>query len=381
MTAVLITGVRAPIGLDLARSFAAAGWTPHLADSIRPWSARWAGVAGGRIHRLPPPRFAFAAFAAELARLVAELDPALIVPMCEDVFYVAEAGARLGFGTRVFAPPPGVLRTLHSKVEFAALARRCGLAAPETRRVTSREGLDAWRPGADALVFKPEFSRFASHALVRPGAPTLDRIAPTPDAPWAVQDYVAGEELCIWSGAVRGEVVAFAAYRPLWRLGRAASFYFETDRDPALVEVARRVARETGASGQLSFDVIRRADGAIAPIECNPRGVSGLHLFDGEPRLARAIMTGAGPEYPAAEARHLAPAMWLLGLPQALTQRRLAAFRRERARSRDVFAGAPGAAVGALLDAGRFSMIGLSRGRSASGQSTDDIEWNGELIP
>jgi len=380
VTSVLITGVRAPIGLDLARGFAAAGWTPHLADSIRPWSARWAGVAQGRVHRLAPPRFAFEAFAAGLGRLVEELKPALIIPMCEDVFYVAEAGARLGFAELVFAPPPEALRTLHSKVEFAALARRIGLAAPATRRVSSRDDLDAWRPGADQLVFKPEFSRFASHALVRPDARALDRIAPTPDAPWAVQDFVGGEELCIWSAAVRGEVVAFAAYRPLWRLGRSASFYFETDRDPALLEIARRIARETGASGQLSFDVIRGPDGAIAPIECNPRGVSGLHLFDSEPRLAQAIMSGKGLEQPAADARHLAPAMWLLGLPQAMSQGRLDAFRRDLARSQDVFAHEPGAAVGALLDAWRFTMVGLSRGRSASGQSTDDIEWNGEPI-
>jgi NADP-dependent 3-hydroxy acid dehydrogenase YdfG len=32
---ILITGARAPIALDLARSFAAAGWAPHLVDSIR----------------------------------------------------------------------------------------------------------------------------------------------------------------------------------------------------------------------------------------------------------------------------------------------------------------------------------------------------------
>jgi len=380
LSTVLITGARAPIALDLARSFAGAGWTPHLADSIRPWSARWARIAKGRVHRFAPPRFAFPAFAAGLAALVDQLRPALIVPMCEDVFYVAEAATRLGFSDRLFAPTPDALRTLHSKVEFAGLARRCGLAAPGTRRITSRDEVNAWRSGASGLVFKPEFSRFASHALVQPDARALDRVAPTPDAPWAVQDFVAGEKICIWSAAVRGEVVAFAAYRPLWRLGRSASFYFETDRDPALFEVAQAIARETGASGQLSYDVIRQPDGTIAPIECNPRGVSGLHLFDGDPRLARAIMTGLGPEYPMATARHLAPAMWLLGLPQALAQGRTGKFRRDLARSRDIFAADPWSGAGALVDAGRFAMVGLSRGRSASGQSTDDIEWNGEPI-
>ena len=382
MTNVLITGARAPIALDLARSFAAAGWQAHLADSVRPWSARLARGARGRLHHFAAPRFAFEAFAADLARLVERLDPVLIVPTCEEVFYVAEAAARLGFADRVFAPPPATLTMLHSKVAFAALARRCGVAAPSTRRVTSPEELAAFLPDAARLVFKPEFSRFASHTLVRPDADVAGGIRPTPQAAWAVQDYAEGEEICIWSAAIKGRIVAFAAYKPAWRLGRSSSFYFETDHDPALFEMAQAIATATQASGQLSFDVIRRADGVIAPIECNPRGISGLHLFDSDPRLARAIMGQGDLQRPTAEARHLALAMWLLGAPQALVQHRLDTFRRDMARSTDVLSlsGEPWLGLGALLDAGRFTMVGLSRGRSASGQSTDDIEWNGEAI-
>src|SRR5262249_42672740 len=61
VSTILVTGARAPIALDLARSFEAAGHTVHLADSIRPWGARFTGAAGGRLHGLPPPRFAFEA--------------------------------------------------------------------------------------------------------------------------------------------------------------------------------------------------------------------------------------------------------------------------------------------------------------------------------
>jgi hypothetical protein len=376
---VLITGARAPIAVDLARSFEAAGWAADLADSIRPWSVR---LAGRPLLRLAPPRFAFAAFARDLAGLVERLDPALIAPTCEEVFYVAAAADRLGFADRVFAPAPSLLAQLHSKVEFAAVARGCGVATPLTRRVTSIDELACWRERSETLVLKPEFSRFASHALVCPTPRRVDALEPTPDAPWAVQDFVAGEELCIWSAARAGEVVAFAAYRPLWRVGRSSSFYFEADRDPALLAMAQAIARGLGATGQLSFDVIRRPDGVVAPIECNPRGVSGIHLFDADPSLARAI-AGEGPlAMPTADARHLGPAMALIGAPQALLGGRLGDFRRDLARSRDVMrlSGERWAGLGALLDAGRFTMVGLSRGRSASGQSTDDIEWNGEPI-
>jgi hypothetical protein len=377
MSAVLITGARAPIAIDLARSFAAAGHSAHLADTMRPLGARFSGVDRGHQHLFAPPRFAFQRFAGDLAQIVKRLDPALIVPTCEEVFYVAEAAARHGFADRVFAPAPDLLRRLHSKVEFAGLARASDVPAPQTARVTSADELAAFRDRAGELVFKPEFSRFASHALIRPEPEALERVEPSLAAPWAVQEYVPGEEICIWSAARAGKLVAFCAYRPRWRLGRSASFYFEADRDPNLLRMAEAIARSTGASGQLSYDVIRRADGKIMPIECNPRGVSGLHLFDAAPRLAEALLGAADTQTPTADARHLGPAMWLLGAPQALLRGRLQAFRTDLLRSRDALAGG---AAGALMDAARFALVGLGRGRSASGQSTDDIEWNGEPI-
>lgn len=336
----------------------------------------------GRIHRLAPPRFAFPQFAEDLAKLVSELDPRWIIPTCEEVFYVSEAGARLGVANRVYAPPPATLRKLHSKFEFATFARNVGVRAPETSRVVSRDELASWRGRAAEIVLKPEFSRFASHTRVRPKLSEFDAVAPTAEAPWVVQEFAAGEEICIWSACLAGDVVAFAAYKPTWRLGQSASFYFETDNDPALLATTQAIAKATGASGQLSFDVIRGVDGSITPIECNPRGISGIHLFDGNPRLARAIMGEAPLQTPDAEARHLGPAMTLFGTPYALASGKLTQLRHDLARSRDALnvSGEPWLGLGALLDAGRFTLVGLSRGRSASGQSTDDIEWNGEPI-
>ena len=74
--------------------------------------------------------------------------------------------------------------------------------------------------------------------------------------------------------------------------------------------------------------------------------------------------------------------MALFGWPQALVGGRLDAFAQDLKQSRDVLRrpGEPFASAAALLDAGRFALAGLSRGRSAAGQSTDDIEWNGGPI-
>lgn len=292
----------------------------------------------GGLHVLAPPRFAFGAFADDLARLVARLQPRLIVPTCEEVFYVAAAAARDGYADLVLAPAPEQLRTLHSKVSFADFARQAGVTTPDTHRVCSASALASWRHRADAVVLKPEFSRFGSHTRVRPSLAGFDAVAPTPQAPWAVQDFTPGDEVCVWSSSRSGKVVAFAAYRPRWRIGRSASFYFETDADPALLRMTQAIAQAGDITGQMSFDVIRTPDGDIVPIECNPRGVSGIHLFDADARLAQALLGEApSPQTPNVRARHISLAMWLMGAPNALVTGRLPIFHRDLARSRDLY--------------------------------------------
>jgi hypothetical protein len=378
---VLITGARAPVAVDLARSFAAAGYQVHLADSVTPWAARWSRAGRRRIHRLPPARWDFPAFAQRLHALVERLQPALVVPTCEEVFYVAEAAHRHGFADRTFAPPLPLLRRLHSKVEFPALARAAGVPAPDTHAVADRDALLSLAASGGDWVLKPEFSRFGSFARVRPSARELAGLD-LGGRVWALQRFVAGQEICLWSAVRDGRLLASAAYRPAWRWGQSASYAFERVDAPAAVDVARRIAAHTGMTGHLSFDIILTPQGQAVPIECNPRAVSGLHLFDGGPELAQALQGNAPEVTPPASLRYLAPAMLLLGAPRALATAQWGAFARDWRRGADAL-GRPGDRLplaGALVDALRFAWAGLSQRRGAAGQSTDDIEWNGETM-
>ncbi len=377
---VLITGARAPVAIDLARAFAAGGYDLYLADSVTPWAARWSRAGRRRIVRLPPARHAFDAYAAALADWVARHDPALIVPTCEEIFYVAAAAARHGFAKRLFAPPLEVLRRLHSKLLFPALLRSIGAPALETWAIESPQDLEALGIAPGELVLKPEYSRFGTATLVRPDRAALRRFAPAPGRAWVAQRFVAGEELCLWSAARDGRIVASAAYRPLWRHRRAAAFAFELVAAPAAEAVAAKVAAATGMTGHLSFDFIVTESGEAVAIECNPRAVSGVHLFDGDPALAAAI-AGEGPRAePKAELRYLAPAMLLLGPVAGRGRWRDLAGDWRRGGDALGRAGDRGPALGALLDAARFALTGFSRGRSPTGQTTDDIEWNGEPL-
>ncbi len=376
MSKVLITGARAPVAVDLARSFAAAGHEVHLADSVDGWAARLSRAVTAT-HRLPPPRTDFAGFAGRLGDLVARLDPVAVVPTCEEVFYVAASG----LGAPALVPSLATLRTLHSKIAFADHARALGIAAPETWRIETRAELERVPAGLEELVLKPDFSRFATETRVRPTRAQLAGIDPSPDRAWAAQRFVAGEELCLWSFAREGRLVAAVVYRPVWRHGKAASYAFAAVDCPAAVEVARTLAAAHALTGHLSLDLILTREGLAVPIECNPRAVSGLHLFDARAELAHAML-GRGEARPAEGLRYLGPAMLLLGLPAAIGGGRLGQLARDVRLGRDAV-GRPGdrrPVVGAMLDAARFARQALLSRGSAAGATTADIEWNGEPI-
>lgn len=307
----------------------------------------------------------------------------LIVPTCEEVFWLAAAAARDGWSDRLFAPPPEALARLHSKAFFPELARAAEIAAPITTPLSSITDVARLAESGKTLVLKPEYSRFGSRTLIAPSPKQLGRLAPSPERRWVAQERIEGEELCVWSAMRRGRLVAYVAYRPLLRHGRSASYAFEVVDRPELRDMAASIAEAVGTDGQLSYDIIVTEGGRVAPLECNPRAVSGVHLFDASPELALAILQGRDVSSPPiGSIRYLSPAMAVLGLPAALGSGSFKSWRRVARRGSDAVGrpGDRGPVAGVLLDAARFALLGLARLHSPTGETTDDIEWNGEPI-
>lgn len=383
MTTVLITGARAPVAQDLARACRAAGATVHLADSVTPWAAR-AMRPRVSVHRLPPPRTDFPAFRERMRGLLADTGADLIIPTCEEVFWLAEAAARDGYAARLFAPSPERLAQLHSKASFPAFAASLGLDAPDTWLLADRDALAETPLAPGELVLKPEYSRFGREVLIAPDAAARASVVPTERRRWVAQRRIDGDEICAWSAVREGRIVAFAAYRPRWRHGRGAAYQFEAVDIPAVRRVAETIAAGAGMTGHLSFDIIVDGVGRAWPVECNPRAVSGLHLLDSDAALGRALMGDVEcPPPPPGRLRHLAPAMLILGVPAALGSGRLADLRSDWCAGRDVIS-RPGDRLpwlGCAMDAARFAAVGALGGRSASAGATADIEWDGEPIP
>ena len=381
---VLITGARAVAALDLARDFVAAGWQVHLADSRRLRMARWSRLAVSH-HLYPPPRQEGEAFRRRVAALVEQHSIDLVVPTCEEVFHLAAPSLRRTLATRLFAPDLAMLRQLHDKFAFARTCDGWGLPAPESHLLESRADVTRFAGEASAWVFKPCFTRFGDAALVGPAPQALERVTPTPEAPWLAQRRIIGREAAFYAVAHHGKLTAFAAYASDWRLGGGASYAFEPlgGADQAvLCDLAARLAASASFHGHFACDVMIDAQGRPYLIECNPRATSGVHLLTGEGALARAIGEGVPTSAQSRAPAYLGPAMLVYGLPQALREQRLQQWRHLLAAGREAIS-RPGdrwPLAGALADAAGFFLEGRRHSITTTAATTRDIAWNGEEL-
>ncbi|MGE8295013.1 MAG: ATP-grasp domain-containing protein [Pseudomonas sp.] len=376
---VLILGARAPACLEWARAFAASGWTVSVGDSLA-WPLARSSRAVDHFVRLPEPRSNPQAWIEALAGRVRQDGIELIVPTCEEAFYLAHGLAQLAPLCRVLTSDFELLHRLHHKGRFAEMTRGWPLEAPETRLLQSREDCLALIAEHGDWVFKPAYSRFASRTLIRPHARAVEALRPTAEQPWVAQRFVAGDEHCSFSLLVDGQLRAHACYRPLYRVGRGSGIYFQPVRPQAVQVFVEDFGRATGYTGQVGFDFIADAHGRFHVLECNPRATSGIHLFDDRPTaLVNALNTPGEPLLPSPAPRMVALAMLLIGAPRHLASRR---FWCDYRAARDVIlrGGDLGPLAAQLLGVGEIAGRALRRRRGLLAASTADIEWDGQPL-
>lgn len=377
---VLILGGRAPAALDLARRFASRGATVHIADSVPCKVSSWSRAVCGA-HLIAPPRHALAQFALDLGRLIGTHGIDIVVPTCEEVFFLSRIRERLPATCNVFSAPFEQLRELHSKWRFLHLAQDCGALVPESTCVDTLAAARDWAAGR-AVVLKPEYSRFGVHVRLYPhGIPT--------DAPslpqlgrWVAQEFQRGLELCSYSVAVAGRLTAHVAYEPRYRMGNSSSYYFEASQNQTIERFVGNLVAKIRFTGQISFDWIRGAAGQVSVLECNPRTISGVHLFRDTDALPDAMTDSSSGVVLSTSTtpRMLAPIMLAAGLPFALRTGSLGRWRNDWHRAKDVLsvAGDRKPLLGAAWDLASFAVVAASRRSSMREASTRDIEWDGE---
>jgi len=380
MANILLTGGRAPATLDLARSFHKAGHSVFVAESLA-GSLTGASNAIRDAFVVPSPRQQPDAFIDALAAIIQRQGIDLLIPTCEEIFYVALGLEKLAGLCRVFAEPIERLRLLHDKWQFIETARSAGLPVPGTLRIETETDLRAAFARWPRLVLKPVYSRFAARTLILPSDSTdFDTLGASPISPWVAQEYLAGQPLCTYSVAHAGRLTAHAAYRSEFTAGQGATIHFQHVNHPASLAWVRRFVEAFGFTGQIAFDFIE-TDGTVRAIECNPRATSGIHLLAAAPAFPDAFFHSAMDCLfpPAQPAPMLAAAMLLYGLPAALEKGRLSDWWQAFHAGRDVIfrradMGPTFAQWRSIL---HFISLGWRRGTTALEASTLDIEWNG----
>jgi hypothetical protein len=380
---VLVLGGRAPAALDHARRFAYQGWKVFVADSI-PCNISGASRAVAATLPIASPRHHPGQFVDDLLRASQAHAIDMILPTCEEVFFVSRYRDRLPAHMRIVADDFAKLREVHSKWRFLQLAQDCGVEVPDSALVKSLDEARDWA-ASRPVVLKPEFSRFGVHVRLYPhGIPrTASPLASLGN--WVVQTYAEGQEFCSYSVADRGRLLAHSVYRPGWRMSTSSSFYFEAAQIAAIRSFVERFARKLAFTGQLSFDWIRHPDGRVSVLECNPRATSGCHLFTPDDPLPAALDgTLDGMIEPSSNAPRMITAVMLsAGLIQALKQGELRRWARDYRAASDAIGipGDRGPLVGAVRDLVSYARLALAQRCNLREAATQDIEWNGQELP
>jgi len=325
---------------------------------------------------VPPPRQRTREFLETLEKIVHENKIDLVIPTCEELFYVAMGRDRFP----AFVEPLEKLRQLHSKWEFFELARGFGLPVPETMLIKSESDLKSAFERWPRLALKPVYSRFASKTLICPGPDQAGSIISF-DARWVAQEFVAGPQICTYSVCHRGRIAAHTAYRSDFTVGQGATILFRHIQHAATFEWVTKFVAAIGFTGQIAFDFIETEDGKIFAIECNPRAISGIHLLANHPAFPETFLNPFAPSIIASDdfSAQLWAGMLIYGLPASLKKRKFKKWWNAFVSSRDVIFRRDDPLPALFQFRSVFFYMQLARREkiSALDASTFDIEWNG----
>lgn len=266
---VLLTLGRLPKGLDIARSFHAAGWRVLVAEPFG-WHLCGLSRSVATSFQVPAPNTDQAAYLDALLALIAREGVSLVVPISEETMHVAALGERLTDDVTLFTAPSEDVLALHDKLQFAHGLEQAGMAAPKTALLGSPEAQALAELGP--TILKDRWGASGSNVAFFSQGSTL------PSKPNAlVQEQLVGEEVSSFSIVHADKVSATVVYRPVIRDG-TVSTVFERIESAEVEAYVAAIAEASGHTGFLSFDLMMTENGPVA-FECNPRANSGIHFL------------------------------------------------------------------------------------------------------
>jgi hypothetical protein len=326
---VLLTGARTAIALEVARAFHRSGHRVFVADTFPRYVTAFSNCVDGAF-TVPPPRLEPDAFLDQLLRILSKQCITRLIPMGEEVFYIARGRERLAAECEVFCDALPMLDSLHDKVRFQQLAAEIG-AVPITIPIDDAEQLAAMIRTHGPVILKQVNSRFGR------GVRLVTEPCALPPGRWLAQQFIRGREICSMALARAGRLIAHVSYEPRFRIPFGPGYCATPVAHAGAEGWVRSFVARNALTGAVAFDFIESTDGTLYPLECNPRLTSGVHLFPRDGSLAAALL-GERECFPPPQV----PAMWsvaMLGhaLPRVRTFAEARAWFRAFAAARDVF--------------------------------------------
>jgi len=288
---ILVTSARLPHALGLIRHLGEAGHEIFATDTFRTSPGLHSHYVQKAI-LTESPRFKTRTFVGQIADAAKEHAIDLVMPAFEEVFYLSRHLGDLPQPERYFCSDLDTLSRLHNKQRFLEEAARIGLPVGRTIVATNDRELREATEAFPQYFGRAAFSRGGVSLLTNvgplAGAVSLDDCKPTPEHPWLLQEYFDGEDLCSYTVAHHGRTAAHVTYRHPLTIEHAGGIVFESVDAPEIVDASRRIVEHLGYHGNISFDWMRKDDGELQLVECNPRPTAGIFTMEAEP-FARAI--------------------------------------------------------------------------------------------
>lgn len=273
---ILITGARAPIAVDWAfRLKSNSTNRVIMADSAFYPLGRFSKYLDA-YYRVGAPRQSPQLYIKDILHIVNREKIELIIPTCEEIFYLASFKNLLPKTCQLFADDFEKLSLLHNKWLFIESIKTDIVKKPKSFYINSTEDFNTWKAQQELndYILKPVFSRFGSEVIFNLNEDHL-RIR----YPAVIQEKLEGEELCSYSIVISGNILAHSCYHPKYKAGPGAGIYFEPRNNRKIFSFVKDYVKQINFTGQIAFDFFDN-NGEVYPFECNPRGTSGLHLID-----------------------------------------------------------------------------------------------------
>jgi len=286
---VMITGARAPVALDWASRIKKHDHDSFvvMTDSLKFPLGRFSKNSDIYI-KTSSPRFSPNDYIKELLNVINLYKINLIIPTCEEIFYISKYKEYFPQNCLQLFDNFNKLSMLHNKFTFFNIFDESEkIKKPKTFYLNNSQEFLKWckNNNIDNYIIKPVFSRFGSEFINKIDETKLDHRYPI-----IAQQKLTGIEFCSYAISVFGKVVAYSCYNPKYRAGPGAGIYFDLHQSSVIENFCEDFVKKINYTGQIAFDFFQDQNGKIYPIECNPRGTSGLHLLPRDLNLVDNIL-------------------------------------------------------------------------------------------